>query len=316
MKRRLIIVLVFASLVGLAASVLVYRVVANVNLANQPQPTENVVVAAVNMDLAETITSKHVKLVPWPRPTVPPGAIRTLADAEGRVVRSSIVAGEPLLDGKLAPQLSGRGGIMPMLVPVGQRAVTIKVDDAIKESGFVLPNSRVDVLVSMAKAPNKPDRIAKLILQDVVVLAAGQAVEIRDNRPASVTTVTLALTPEQAERLALAQNEGKLTIGMRNLRDQAVVQTAGATRETLLGTSAPAARPPAVATRPRSPVKLAATPTKTSPGAPTPPAVVSVPLPVPKVEIHTIAVIRSGKASEQLFVRDGDAWVEKSEQKK
>jgi pilus assembly protein CpaB len=302
MKRRLVIVLVFASVIGLVASLLVYRVVVNVAQANQP--TEQILVAAVNMDLAETITSKHIKLVPWPKPTVPPGAIRTLSDAEGRVVRSSIVAGEPLLEGKLAPQLSGKGGIMPMLVPVGQRAITIKVDDAIKESGFVLPNSRVDVFVSMARTTNQQDRVAKLILQDVVVLAAGQAVEMRDNRPVSVTTVTLALTPEQAERLALAHNEGKLTIGMRNLRDQGVVNTTGATRETLLGTPAPPARPVAAKPKAQAPRQEARAP------------VDSAPLAVPKVEIHSVAVIRSGKASEQVFVRKGEAWVEKEEQKR
>jgi pilus assembly protein CpaB len=194
---------------------------------------------------------------------------------------------------------------MPMLVPVGQRAVTIKVDDAIKESGFVLPNSRVDVFVSMARTASSQDRMAKLILQDVVVLAAGQAVEMRDNRPVSVTTVTLALTPDQAERLALAQNEGKLTIGMRNLRDQGVVQTVGATRETLLGTAAP------VAAKPTPPVKPAARAT-----APPAPTAASAPLPVPKVEVHTIAVFRSGKASEQLFIRDGEQWLEKGEVKR
>jgi pilus assembly protein CpaB len=305
MKRRLMIVLLFASAIGLVASLLVYRVVASVGAAARQQPTESIVVAAVNMDLAETITNKHVKLAPWPEPTAPPGAIRTLAEAEGRVVRSSIVAGEPLLEGKLAPQLSGKGGIMPMLVPVGQRAVTIKVDDAIKESGFVLPNSRVDVFVSMARTASSQDRMAKLILQDVVVLAAGQAVEMRDNRPVSVTTVTLALTPDQAERLALAQNEGKLTIGMRNLRDQGVVQTVGATRETLLGTAAP------VAAKPTPPVKPAARAT-----APPAPTAASAPLPVPKVEVHTIAVFRSGKASEQLFIRDGEQWLEKGEVKR
>ena len=303
MKRRLVIVLVFASVIGLVASLLVYRVVVNVAQGKQ-QPTEQILVAAVNMDLAETITSKHVSLVPWPKPTVPPGAIRSLPDAEGRVVRSSIVAGEPLLEGKLAPQLSGKGGIMPMLVPVGQRAVTIKVDDAIKESGFVLPNSRVDVFVSMARTANQQERVAKLILQDVVVLAAGQAVEMRDNRPVSVTTVTLALTPEQAERLALAHNEGKLTIGMRNLRDQGVVNTAGATRETLLGMSAPAARPAAATPKAKASRQEVRAP------------VDSAPLAVPKVEIHTVAVIRSGKASEQVFVRKGEAWVEKDEQKR
>src|SRR5262245_18328936 len=302
MKRRLMIVLLFASAIGLVASFLVYRVVATVSAAARQQPTESIVVAAVNMDLAEAVTGKHVMLAPWPASTTPPGAIRTLAEAEGRVVRRSIVAGEPLLEGKVAPQLSGKGGIMPMLVHVGQRAVTIKVDDAIKESGFVLPNSRVDVFVSMAKTANSQDRVAKLILQAVVVLAAGQAVEMRDNRPVSVTTVTLALTPEQAERLALAQNEGKLTIGMRNLRDQGVVQTVGATRETLLG-----AAPAPAASSPKPPAK------KVQPPAP---AVAASPLPVPKIATHTVGVIRSGKVSEQVFVRSGEEWVEHSEPKK
>src|SRR5499433_863177 len=196
MRKRLAIVLGFASVVGLIASVLVYRVVAEFRAAARQQTTEEIVVAAVNMDLAETITSKHVKVLPWPRQAVPAGAVRSLADADGRVVRSSIVAGEPLLEGKLAPQLSGRGGIMPMLVPEGQRAVTIRVDDAIRETGFILPNSRVDVLVSMPGLTQGGERIAKTILQDVQVLASGQTVELRDNKPVQMTTVTLALTPD------------------------------------------------------------------------------------------------------------------------
>ena len=302
MHKRLVIVLGFASVVGLIVSVLVYRVVAEFRATANRQTTEEIVVAAVNMELAETITSKHVKVLPWPRQAVPAGAVRSLADAEGRVVRSSIVAGEPLLEGKLAPQLSGKGGIMPMLVPEGQRAVTIKVDDAVREAGFVLPNSRVDVFVSMAKAASSQERVAKMILQDVSVLAAGQTVEMRDNRPVSVTTVTLALTPEQAERLALAQNEGKLTIGMRNLRDKQIIQTAGATRDTLLGaTPAPAPVKPAVVRKAQAPVA---------------PTVAAAPLPAPKITAHTVAVIRSGKVSEQVFVRSGDEWVEHSEPKK
>lgn len=302
MQKRLVIVLGFASVVGLIVSVLVYRVVAEFRASARQQTTEEIVVAAVNMDLAETITSKHVKVLPWPRQAVPAGAVRNLADAEGRVVRSSIVAGEPLLEGKLAPQLSGKGGIMPMLVPEGQRAVTIKVDDAVREAGFVLPNSRVDVFVSMAKAASSQERVAKMILQDVVVLAAGQAVEMRDNRPVSVTTVTLALTPEQAERLALAQNEGKLTIGMRNLRDKQIIQTVGATRDTLLG-SAPAAAP--AASSPKPPARKAVAP-----------AIAATPLPAPKISTHSVAVIRSGKVSEQVFVRSGEEWIEHSEPKK
>ncbi len=203
MQRRFLLILVCASLLGLLASVLVYRVVSQVARAGGGQ-YEQIVVAAANMSLAETVTSQHVKLVPWPKASVPEGAVRNLQDAEGRVVRGSILAGEPLNEAKLAPELSGKGGIMPMLVPEGQRGVTIKLDEAVREGGFLLPNSRVDVLVSMPKAPGSQEKIAKVILQDVTVLAAGQTVELRDNKPVTNTTVTLALTPQQTERLAVA----------------------------------------------------------------------------------------------------------------
>ena len=175
MQRRFLLILVCASLLGLLASALVYRVVSQIAAAGSGQ-YEHIVVAAANMSLAETVTNQHVKLVAWPRASVPEGAIRSVQEVEGRAVRSSILAGEPLIEGKLAPGLAGKGGIMPMLVPEGQRGVTIKLDEAVRESGFLLPSSRVDVLVSMPKAPGSQEKIAKVILQDVTVLAAGQTV--------------------------------------------------------------------------------------------------------------------------------------------
>jgi pilus assembly protein CpaB len=288
MRRRLLLIVLCASLIGLLASFLVYRVVSQVARANDDQ-SDRIVVAAANIGLAETITGQHVRLVPWPRAAVPPGAIRSLADAEGRVVRGSIVAGEPLMEAKLAPQLSGKGGIMPMLVPEGQRGVTIKLDDATRDSGFVLPNSRVDVLVSMPKAPGANEKIAKVILQDVTVLAAGQIVEMKDNKPVTNTTVTMALTPQQTERLAVAQAEGKLMLVQRNLRDTDVVRTPGATPSSLLSDVASAAPQPtakAVVAR-------------------------SAPLPLPQIEKYPVEVIRGTKVSEQVFVRGrGDIWSE------
>jgi pilus assembly protein CpaB len=288
MRRRLLVIVLCASLIGLLASFLVYRVVSQVASSRDDQ-SDRIVVAAANIGLAESITRQHVKLVPWPKAAVPPGAIRSLEDAEGRVVRGSIVAGEPLMEAKLAPQLAGRGGIMPMLIPEGQRGVTITLDTAMRESGFVMPNSRVDVLVSMPKGSGSSEKIAKVILQDVTVLAAGQTVEMKDNKPVTNTTVTLALTPQQVERLAVAQSDGKLMLVQRNLRDTEVVRTPGATPSSLLSDVASAAPQPtakAVVAR-------------------------SAPLPLPAIEKYPVAVIRGSKVSEQVFVRErGNAWSE------
>jgi len=287
MRRRFLLILICASVIGFLASFLVYRVVSQVAHARSDQ-SEQIVVAAVDLGLADTVTSQHIRLVNWPKASVQPGVLRTAAEAEGRVVRSSIVAGEPLIEGKLAPQLAGRGGIMPMLIPEGQRGVTIRVDDAMRESGFVLPNSRVDVLVSMAKGGSS-EKIAKVILQDVTVLAAGQTVEMKDNKPVTNTTVTLALTPQQVERLAVAQSEGRLMLVQRNLRDTQFVRTPGATPSSLLSDIAPAPKPEA------TPTVLAR----------------SAPLPLPVVEKYPVAVIRGTKMSEQTFVRErGDSWAE------
>jgi pilus assembly protein CpaB len=288
MRRRFLLILICASVIGLLASLLVYRVVSQVARARSDQ-SEQIVVAATNLGLADTVTSQHIKLVNWPKGSVPPGALRTAAEAEGRVVRSSVVAGEPLIEAKLAPQLTGKGGIMPMLIPEGQRGVTIRLDEATRESGFVMPNSRVDVLVSMPKAPGSNEKIAKVILQDVTVLAAGQIVEMKDNKPVTNTTVTLALTPQQVERLAVAQSDGRLMLVQRNLRDTEFVRTPGATPSSLLSDVTPAAKPEA---KPTALVR-------------------SAPLPVPTLEKFPVAVIRGTKVSEQTFVRDrGNSWAE------
>jgi pilus assembly protein CpaB len=219
-------------------------------------------------------------------------------------VRSSIIAGEPLIEGKLAPQLAGRGGLMPMLVAEGQRAVTIKVDDATRETGFILPNSRVDILVSMAKPGPAGDRIAKIVLQDVEVLASGQIVELRDNKPVTMTTVTLALDPERVERLTLAQTEGRLFLVTRNMNDKAIVKTPGATKASLLSDVTQAARPAVAQAPAKKPRAVAAVPP-----APPAPAVI----PPPTLETFSVSVLRAGKISEHQFVRKGDeGWVERA----
>ncbi len=273
MRRRLFYVIGAATVMGLLASVVVYRAVTG--MAPRGQGTEKIAVAVVNMEIGEIVTSKHIKLSPWPLADVPAGAFTSLPEAEGWVARSSIVVGEPLLKTKLLdPELAGRGGLLSMLVPEGLRGVTIKVGRAVQESGFVHPNSHVDVVVSIAKGDHSRDRIAKVILQNVLVLAAGQTVEMHNNKPVKVTTVTLALTPIQVERLALAQSEGRLMLATRNIRDDRVIRTGGVTRASLLG---------------HVPSKA--------------PKKDRVPLPPPKLTTHGVSVLRGGRETDYKFVR-------------
>jgi len=96
MRRRLLIVLAVASLIGLFASYLVYRVVVTVQAGGRPDSMAEVVVAAVNMSMAETITPQHVKLVAWPKASIPSGAITKVADAENRAAGRAQFAREPL----------------------------------------------------------------------------------------------------------------------------------------------------------------------------------------------------------------------------
>jgi pilus assembly protein CpaB len=151
----------------------------------------------------------------------------------------------------------------------------------------------------MSKPGSQNEKIAKVILQDVPILAAGQTVEMRDNKPITVTTVTLALTPEQTERLAVAQSEGRITLTTRNLRDNQHVRTPGATQATLLSD---AARPAVAAAAPTG-----GTVTRRTVAA-------AAPLPAPTVEGHTVSVVRGSRLTEQQFIKVGDrGWMERQQ---
>ena len=283
MGRRFVLILGLALVIGLVTGSVVYQVITN-KVEARTQPTKQVAVAAANINLGETLTSQHVKLVSWPNDSVPVGTLGSVPEVEGRVALTSIVVGEPLFDAKLAPKLAGSGGILPMLVPENFRGVTIKVDEAVRESGFVSPNSRVDVVVSIADRQGSAERTGKVILQNVPVLAAGQAVEMRGNKPVPITTVTLALTPEQAERLAVAQTEGRLMLATRNLGDNRVVETPGTNVKKLLGTSP--------APSPKQPISTRVAPSENPP----PP--------------YTVSVYHGNQMTEQQFVQNGSQWVE------
>jgi pilus assembly protein CpaB len=121
-----------------------------------------------------------------------------------------------------------------------KRAMTVKVDEASGVAGFLNPDNRVDVVVTVDKGDFNEDPISKVVLQNLRVLGTGQEIEKRlGEKPQVVPTVTLEVTPEEGERLALATKEGNISLVLRNQQDEQMVTTSGVRTSTLLGNAAP-----------------------------------------------------------------------------
>src|SRR6185312_7668678 len=148
----------------------------------------------------------------------------------------NIAPREPLTKARLAPE--GTAGGLSAIIPEGYRAMTVKVDDVVGISGFIMPGTLVDVVVVIVPSDRTgmQDPISKIVLQNIKVLANGQNIDKPDDQREanSVKAVTLLVTPEQAEKLALASSEGKLQLVMRNSIDQGDEQTTGVNKRTLL----------------------------------------------------------------------------------
>jgi pilus assembly protein CpaB len=204
-------------------------------LAAEP-PEAQVVVAIRPLGAGTMIQAKDLKSIPWPASAVPPGYVRTPAEAVGRGLLVAVAENEPLLNTKLAD--SAAGGGLPVMIEAGMRAISVKVDEVIGVAGFVLPGTRVDVLVTLAENTRRDESSTRVILQNVRTLAAGQSSQ-RDveGKPKEVTVITLLVSPEEAEMLALAANQGRIQLALRNQLDTAAVATRGVRVAALKGRS-------------------------------------------------------------------------------
>jgi pilus assembly protein CpaB len=228
-KKRVLFVLLLAITSGLVAG---YSVIQYLNqrpttiiASDSRGSTQPVVVAVRDLGLGELITEDDVKTIEWPAGAVPSGYAGATGEVVGRGVIEAIRANEPILESKLAD--SGMGAGLPPLIPTGMRAVSVKVDEVIGVAGFVTPQTRVDVILTMTPQGTK-DPASKVILQNIQALAAGQ--EIRRNEegePMIVAVVTVLVTLEQAEKLVLAANQGRIQMALRNTLDLETVDTRG-----------------------------------------------------------------------------------------
>ncbi|HVA77048.1 MAG TPA: Flp pilus assembly protein CpaB [Candidatus Binataceae bacterium] len=236
--------LIFAILAGFAAilaAVIVFSALKRREAEVQKAlaSTVDIVVAAHDLPLGERIDSSAVKLARWSRESVPSGAFTDPQALLNSFVKIQIVANEPVVAAKLFMG-EKTGGVMPLLIPDGMRAMAVPVDDVSDIAGFVQPRAHVDVLVSVSGSGRDEPSFSKMVLQDIEVLAVAQEIEKKNDEPELVKVVTLLVTPEQSEKLALANHEGQLRLAMRNFSDSKIVMTNGAEMHDLHGFEAPA----------------------------------------------------------------------------
>jgi pilus assembly protein CpaB len=238
-NTRPYMMITFSLLAGIAAVVLGARWVAG----QASMATQQVVVAVRDIDLGSALAPAMLQLVRWPSSSVPAGSISDIAQLDSRVVRTSVLRGEPVVEGKLAPV--GTQGGLSAVIGSGKRAITVKVNEVIGVAGFALPGNHVDVLVNIRDDKDKP--ISKIVLERILVLAIAQEASRDDTKPKVVSAVTVEVSPEQAEKLDLARSIGTLSLALRNQIDREPVQTTGVRQTDLLQLSvAPAATPSAV----------------------------------------------------------------------
>jgi pilus assembly protein CpaB len=252
-QRRLWLILLLALISGGAAAylALAYLRDRTPRLMAAEAPRVQVAVAARDLPLGTVLAPADVRMINWLGDAVPPGYLHSAQDAVGRGLISSVKANEMLLDSRLAARGAGAG--LAITIPDGQRAVSVRVDDVIGVAGFVLPGTHVDALVTLPPQPQIDQKVSltQIFLQDIQVLASGQVVQQdAQGKPITVSVITLLVSPQDAETLVLASNEGKIQLALRNTLDLADTRTSGASVRTLLpGQRASAA----AAARPRAP---------------------------------------------------------------
>ena len=234
-RIRIFIVLFLALGLGGTFALATYRYIQNRPVKEVSLPTTPVVIAGANLGLGAELRREDLRVIAWPADAVPAGSVTDPQELVGRGLIQSITENEAVLPGKLAPVGSGAG--LPPVIPEGKRAVSVRVNDVIGVAGYVLPGTHVDVLATVSPTNQDTDMTSKVVLTNVLVLASGTKIEqdVEQNKPISVSVVTLLVDPVEAERLTLASTEGKIQLALRNPLDTTAPPTPGVQPAVLLG---------------------------------------------------------------------------------
>src|SRR5580700_4371139 len=214
-RTRLLMIGALALALGAVVSLAVYK-----NLQGKGPTVEagaDVIAAADDIQVGARVEDHNVRIAKFPASGLPAGAYSKKSQVLGRGVIIPIAKGEFILPTKLAPENAGAG--LPALIPPGMRAVSVRVNEVVSVAGFVGPGTRVDVLLT--GTPNgSSEPQTTTVLQNVAVIASGQRLERNAaGEPTNTPVITLLTSPEDAERVTLAQSEGKIQLSLRNPLD-------------------------------------------------------------------------------------------------
>ena len=280
-NRTLIVVGIAVVLAGLAAFG-VLRVLQNRPVVQVQVAERHILVASRDIPTGTMVAPDMVRLQAWPAESLVPGSFASPDEVVNRGVIADVLANEPITEAKLA-KVGGGAGLQTIITP-GMRAVAVKVNDVIGVAGYAGPGARVDVVVTAN--PNK-EYISRVVVANVEVLSAGTLTDRTQTQAGNATpaaVVTLLVTPQDAERIALAQNQGTIVLALRNPLDVEMVETKGVRMSALIGEPDP---PPVPVRSGRSVPRVAAPP----------------PPPAPKP--ITVESIRGTKREDVVIKKDG-----------
>ena len=285
--RRYTFVFYAAVAIAALATFGVYRVLENTK-ASSRIATRAVVVAAKNLPEGTAMDRTALSVREWPVATIPAGAFASADSLIGRVTRVAVFEGEPLVPGRLAP--SGTGPGIEVKITPGKRAMALRINDVAGVSNLIQPNSRVDVLVNIRDEKRDGRVVSKLFMENMRVLSVGTATD-RDaeGKAIQAPSATLEVTPQEAEKLAIASTQGSIQLVLRGYGDPDSVKTKGANTGDILAQLGNA--PERVVESPK--------PRRSAPRPVAAPTVIQAP--PEKPDSFKVTVFRGGDRQQQTF---------------
>jgi len=290
---------VFALVAGLGSALLIARYLDKRGGGGNTVAVSGVVVAAMDLPLAAKLKLEDLKIIEWPAEHIPPGAMSDPKELVGRVLISRVLGMQPLLPGMLAAKNAGSG--LAALIPPNMRAIAVKVDDVVGVAGFIHADDRVDVIVTLRPSYAGSESTTKVFLQNIKVLAVGQEVDNGDKtrlHATPATVATLLVSPQDAERLVLAQNEGRIMLTLRSWTDSVPVDTNGASASGLVGGPPVAQKEASGGSAPSH--QAVGRRGKSGRGGPPPPPTLTAEAPAPK---DTVEILRGDRFEQRNFNR-------------